>query len=173
MALLFSFWSFGFARGFDKHQLLKFCDESLGPVAGMLLVIGAGGGLNRVLVTAGVGGAVGSMAGLLNISPLVLGWLVAAVIRVATGSATIAISTAAGILAPMAVAHPEINREWLVLAMGSGSMTLSHLNDGGFWFVKQYLHLSVGETLRTWTVISTVLSLLGLLATLGLNAVLH
>jgi GntP family gluconate:H+ symporter len=171
-ALLLSFWSFGFARGFDRKCLLKFCDECLGPVAGMLLIIGAGGGLNRVLVTAGVGGAIASMTGLLHLSPLVLGWLVAALIRVATGSATVAISTAAGILAPMALASPGIHREWLVLAMGSGSLILSHVNDGGFWFVKEYLHLTVPETLRTWTVMSCVLSFLGLIGALVFDKLL-
>ena len=169
VALLFSFWSFGFARGFNRGHLLKFCDGCLGPVAGMLLVIGAGGGLNKVLVTAGVGGAIGAMTGLLHLSPLVLGWLVAALIRVATGSATVAISTAAGILAPMTLTSPGIHREWLVLAMGSGSLVLSHVNDGGFWFVKEYLHLTVPETLRTWTVMSCVLSVLGLIGTLVFN----
>jgi GntP family gluconate:H+ symporter len=162
VALLFAFWSFGFARGFDRARLLKFCDDSLGPVAGMLLVVGAGGGLNRVLVNAGVGGSVGSILGLLHVSPLVLGWLVAAVIRVATGSATVAITTAAGIMAPSVAVDPAIHRDWLVLAMGAGSLLLSHVNDGGFWFVKEYFRLTVAQTLRTWTVMTCALSVLGL-----------
>jgi GntP family gluconate:H+ symporter len=168
-SLLFSFWSFGWARGFDKSRLQKFCDECLGPVAGMLLVIGAGGGLNNVLVHAGVGGAIGGMAGLLHLSPLVLAWLVAALIRVSVGSATVAISTAAGILAPMAMADPSIHREWLVLAMGSGSTLLSHVNDGGFWFVKEYLHLTVPQTLRTWSVMTCVFSVVSLVVVLALD----
>ena len=168
-SLLFSFWSFGWARGFDKSRLQKFCDECLGPVAGMLLVIGAGGGLNNVLVHAGVGGAIGGLAGLLHLSPLVLAWLVAALIRVSVGSATVAISTAAGILAPMAMADPSIHREWLVLAMGSGSTLLSHVNDGGFWFVKEYLHLTVPQTLRTWSVMTCVFSVVSLVVVLALD----
>jgi GntP family gluconate:H+ symporter len=135
----------------------------------MLLVIGAGGGLNNVLVHAGVGGAIGGMAGLLHLSPLVLAWLVAALIRVSVGSATVAISTAAGILAPMAMADPSIHREWLVLAMGSGSTLLSHVNDGGFWFVKEYLHLTVPQTLRTWSVMTCVFSVVSLVVVLALD----
>jgi len=115
-----------------------------------------------VLTYSGVGDAIAALVEGLAVSPLILGWLVAALIRVATGSATVAISTAAGILAPVVVGGPETNRELLVLAMGAGSLILSHVNDGGFWLVKEYLNLSVPETLRTWTVMETVISVIAL-----------
>ena len=127
-----------------------------------LLVVGGGGGFARVLREAGVAGALGTLAGHLHLPPLIYGWLVAAFIRVATGSATVAITTAAGLLAPMLATHPEINRELLVLSLGFGSLFLSHLNDGGFWIVKDCLGLTVSQTLRTWTVTETIIGISGL-----------
>ena len=171
LAVLFSFWSFGRARGFNREQILKFSNDCLGPVAMILLVVGAGGGFNKVLVYSGVGGAIADLAKNSHISILLLGWLVAALIRVATGSATVAITTAAGIIAPIAAASTGVNLELLVLAMGAGSLILSHVNDGGFWFVKEYFNLTVAQTLRTWTVLETLISLIALALTLALSFV--
>lgn len=172
LAVLFALWSFGTARGFDREQLLKFSNDCLGPVAVILLVVGAGGGFNRVLVASGVGDAIAALAKGLPVSPLLLGWIVAALIRVATGSATVAITTAAGILAPIVLQTPGLNLELLILAMGAGSLVLSHVNDGGFWLVKEYLNLTVAQTLRTWTVLETVISIVALIFILLLNLVL-
>jgi len=169
VAVLFSFYSFGWARGFEAKQILKFTEDCLGPVAGVLLVVGAGGGFSRVLVAGGVGKAIAGFAQGAETSPLVLGWLVAMLIRVATGSATVAITTAAGIIAEYAHSKTGTNMELLVVAMGGGSLILSHLNDGGFWFVKEYFNLTVTQTLKTWTVIVTVASVVALLLTLLLN----
>ena len=172
VSVLFSFWSFGFARGFRREEIAKFSEECLGPVASVLLVVGAGGGFSKVLIYSGVGEAVAGLVKAAPVSPLILGWLVAALIRVATGSATVAISTAAGILAPVAASTPGLNLELLVLAMGAGSVILSHVNDGGFWLVKEYLNLTVTETLRTWTVMETVISVAALALVLVLNALI-
>jgi GntP family gluconate:H+ symporter len=171
LAVLFSLYSFGIARGFNRQQLLKFTDECLGPVATVLLVVGAGGAFNKVLVYSGVTTAIGDSIKGVSLSPLVLGWLVAVFIRVATGSATVAITTASGILAPIAARTPGTNLELLVIAMGAGSIILSHLNDGGFWFVKEYLGLSVSQTLKTWTVVETVISVVALIFVLLLNRI--
>jgi GntP family gluconate:H+ symporter len=171
LAFLFSCWSFGFARGFDKGQLLKFTNECLGPVAVVLLVVGAGGGFNRILVLSGVGNAIAGLVKDSVISPLVLGWVAAALIRVATGSATVAITTAAGIVAPLAAMKPELNLELLVVAMGAGSLILSHVNDGGFWFVKEYFNLTVPQTLKSWTVMETVVAVVALGLVLLLDCV--
>ena len=173
VAVLFSLFSFGFARGFDKDRILKFIDECLGPVAGIILIVGAGGGFSKVLVLSGVGNAIAEFAKGLDVSPLLLGWLVAALIRVATGSATVAISTAAGIIAPIAARVPGINLELLVLAMGAGSLVLSHLNDGGFWFVKEYFNMTVPQTLKTWTVMETIISVVALVLILLLDVCLR
>jgi GntP family gluconate:H+ symporter len=171
VAVLFALYSLGAARGFNRQQLLKFSNDCLGPTAAILLVVGAGGGFNGVLVASGVGKAIADSASRLPLSPLLLGWLVAALIRVATGSATVAISTAAGILAPIVAQTPGVNLELLIIAMGAGSLILSHVNDGGFWFVKEYFNMTVPQTLKTWTVVETVLSVVALLLTLLLAAV--
>ncbi len=162
LALFAAFAVFGRAVRYTRAQLLAFTEQSVAGIGMTLLVVGAGGGFARVLREAGVAGALGSLAGQLHLPPLVYGWLVAAFIRVATGSATVAITTAAGLLAPLLVTHPEINRELLVLSLGFGSLVLSHLNDGGFWIVKDCLGLTVGQTLRTWTVTETIIGVSGL-----------
>ncbi|MDP9177322.1 MAG: GntP family permease [Gemmatimonadota bacterium] len=162
LALLFSFWSLSRARHFTKEEVLKFCNDCLGPTATILLVIGAGGGFNSVLVQSGVGGAIATMATGTNASPLVLAWIVAALIRVATGSATVAMTTAAGIVAPIALATPGTNAELLVLATGAGSLVLSHVNDAGFWLIKEFFNMTVPQTLKTWTVAETIIGVAGL-----------
>src|SRR5262245_31527717 len=126
-AVLFSFYSFGFARGFSRDVLAKFANDCLAPVAAMLLVVGAGGGFSKVLDHSSVGKAIAQLAGSAQLSPLLLGWFVAALIRVATGSATVAITMAAGIVAPIAAGIPDVHLELLILAMGAGSTVLSHV----------------------------------------------
>lgn len=172
IAALFSFYSFGWACGFNRSQLLKFTEECVGPAASIMLVVGAGGGFSNVLDQAGVAKAIANLAGGLNLSPLVLGWLVAALIRLAVGSATVTITMTAAMLAPVADATPGTNRELLVIALGGGSLIASHLNDGGFWFVKDYFNMTVGQTLKTWTVLVTIVSVASLLLTLLVDAIL-
>src|SRR3990170_140859 len=171
LALLFSFWSLGRARRFTREEVLKFCNDCLGPTATILLVIGAGGGFNQVLIQSGVGRAIAEMALGSNASPLILGWTVAALIRVATGSATVAMTTSAGIVAPIALATPGTNAELLVLATGAGSLVLSHVNDAGFWLIKEFFNMTVPQTLRTWTVAETIIGVAGLAFTLLLGVV--
>ncbi|MBP2627042.1 MAG: gluconate transporter [Firmicutes bacterium] len=158
LALLFAFITFGFARNFKMEQISKFCDQSLPAMAGILMVIGAGGAFNKVLLDSGVGTEIAKAAGSLNLNPIVLGWLIAAMIRVATGSATVSMMAAAGIVAPMIPNFPGVSRELLVLAVGSGSLVASHVNDAGFWIVKEYFGMTVPQTLKTWTVLETILS---------------
>jgi GntP family gluconate:H+ symporter len=132
------------------------------PAAGILLVVGAGGGLSKMLDRGGVGAAVADVAKHAHVSPLLLGWCVAAAIRLAVGSATVAIATASAILAPVAAHHAGVNRELLVLALGAGSLFCSHVNDSGFWLVKESFHLTITETLKTWTLLETGIGLVGL-----------
>jgi GntP family gluconate:H+ symporter len=171
IALLFSFWSLARPRGFTREQVLKFCNDCLAPTATILLVIGAGAGFNQVLIASGVGSAVATIARGSHASPIVLAWVIAAVIRVATGSATVAMTTAAGLVAPIASAlgaRPEL----LVLATGAGSLVLSHVNDAGFWLVKEFFNMTVRQTLETWTVAETIIGVAGLVFTLLLSLVL-
>jgi GntP family gluconate:H+ symporter len=169
LALLFSFWSLTRARRFTKEDVLKFCNDCLAPTATIVLVIGAGGGFNNVLVQSGVGRAIAAISVGSHASPLLLAWTVAALIRVATGSATVAMTTAAGIVAPIAIATPGTNAELLVLATGAGSLVLSHVNDAGFWLIKEFFNMTVPQTLRTWTVAETIIGVTGLLLTLVLS----
>ncbi|MDP9892318.1 GntP family gluconate:H+ symporter [Variovorax boronicumulans] len=161
-ALLLSLYTFGFARGFTSKQIMKFVDDSLAPTAAIVLIIGAGGGFKQMLVTSGVGNAIGHMALNAQVSPILLAWLVAGLIRIATGSATVATITGAGIVAPLATLVPGVNLELLVLATGAGSLILSHVNDAGFWLVKQYFNMTVAETFKTWTVMETLISVVAL-----------
>jgi GntP family gluconate:H+ symporter len=172
LALLFSFWSLGGPRNFTKEEVMKFCNDCLGPTATILLVIGAGGGFNQVLVQSGVGGAIAGIAVGSHASPLILAWIVAALIRVATGSATVAMTTAAGIVAPIAALTPGTSAELLVLATGAGSLVLSHVNDAGFWLIKEYFNMTVPQTLRTWTVAETIIGVAGLGFTMLLSLAL-
>ena len=162
LALLFSFWSLGYRQHFTSDQILKFANDCLAPTATILLVIGAGGGFNRVLLESGVGKAIADVALGSHASPLLLAWIIAALIRVATGSATVAMTTAAGIVAPIALATPGTSAELLVLATGAGSLVLSHVNDSGFWLIKEFFNMTVPQTLKTWTVTETIIGIAGL-----------
>jgi GntP family gluconate:H+ symporter len=172
LALLFSFWSLGRARHFTRAEVMKYCNDCLAPTAPILLVIGAGGGFNQVLVQSGVGRAIATIAIGSHASPLILAWIVAALIRVATGSATVAMTTAAGIVAPIAIATPGTHPELLVLATGAGSLVLSHVNDAGFWLIKEFFNMTVPQTLKTWTVAETIIGVAGLGFTLLLSLAL-
>lgn len=171
LALLYSFWSLARPRHFTREDLMKFCNDCLGPTATILLVIGAGGGFNQVLIASGVGAAIAGVAIGSHASPLILAWIVAGLIRVATGSATVAMTTAAGIVAPIAIATPGTNAELLVLATGAGALILSHVNDAGFWLIKEFFGMTVPQTLKTWTVAETIIGVAGLLFTLILAAI--
>jgi GntP family gluconate:H+ symporter len=166
VATLFAMYTFGRRCGFDRHRILQFAEESLPPIASVLLVVGAGGGFGRVLDTAGVDTAIAQAIGGLALSPLVLGWVIAAMLRLSVGSATVACVTAASIMAPIAKALPDANVDLLVVAIGSGSLIASHVNDGGFWLVKEYLNMNVQQTVATWTLLETIISIAGLLGVL-------
>ncbi|NUU03696.1 GntP family permease [Herbaspirillum robiniae] len=171
IATLVSFWTFGKARGFGADQILKFTNECLAPIASITLVVGAGAGFGRILMDGGVSKAIVGIATDAHLSPLLLGWFVAALIRVATGSATVAMTTACGIVAPIVSSVGGTRPELMVLATGAGSLILSHVNDGGFWLVKEYFNMTVPQTFKTWTVMETLVSVVALLFTLALATV--
>jgi gluconate:H+ symporter, GntP family len=159
--VLLAMWSLGKRAGFDRKQTSAVIGGALPPIAGILLIVAAGGGFKQVLVDAGVGNVVADAAKDANINALVLGFLVAVGIRVATGSATVATITAAGIVAPLATTldRPEVSL--LALAIGAGSLFFSHVNDAGFWLVKEYFGMTVGQTIKTWSVMETIISVVG------------
>lgn len=162
--------AFGTAVGRTRQQLGDLVGSSFAPIAGILLIVGAGGGFKQTLVDSGVGDVIASGIADAGITPLLAGWLVAALIRIATGSATVATITAAGIMAPLATGLDPTTAALLVLAIGAGSVFLSHVNDAGFWLVKEYFGMTVGQTFKTWTLMESVLSVVALLVLLLLGA---
>lgn len=172
ISAFFAYWSLGLARGFGMKDILKFTDECFGPVAGILLVIGAGGAFNRVLLDSGLGVELGKVLASLPLSPLVLAWLVAAIMRFAVGSATVAMMTAVGIVTPVLAQHPGLDPAIVALAVGSGAICFSHVTDSGFWIVKEYFGLSVVGALKSYTLATCVASVVAISMTLFLSTVL-
>ena len=168
-ALLLAMVTFGTAVGFSPAVLGKKMGASLMPVVGVMLIVGAGGGFKQSLVDGGTGAAIARIALAAGLSTLLLGWIVAVLIRLATGSATVATVTAAGIVAPLAVGLPPAQLSLVVLSVGAGSLFFSHVNDAGFWLVKEYFGMTVGQTIKTWSLMETVISVVGLGLTYGLS----
>ena len=162
LAVIVAMFSFGYLRGFSRKAVSDLLGSSLAPIASIVLIIGAGGGFKQMLIASGIGDAIGKAAAGSAISPLVLGWSIAVGIRLATGSATVATVTASGLMAPVAAGIPGLQLPLLSLAIGAGSLFFSHVNDAGFWLVKEYFGMTVGETLKTWSVMETLLSVVGL-----------
>jgi GntP family gluconate:H+ symporter len=159
IGVLFSFVTLGKLRGFTRATIQRFSSECLAPTATITLLVGAGGGFGRVLQDSGVAQSIVALALLSHVPLLLLAWLLAALIRLATGSATVAMSTAAGIVAPIAAHSVGVHPELLAIATGAGSLIFSHVNDGGFWLVKEYFNMTVTQTLKTWSVCETIISI--------------
>jgi gluconate:H+ symporter, GntP family len=159
LAVVLAMITFGWAVGFDNKAISNRIGASLGPIAGIILIVGAGGGFKQTLIGAGVGTSIGKAANGSGVSVLVIGYLLAVAIRLATGSATVATTTAAGIVAPLAGGLPNTHLALLALAVGAGSLFLSHVNDAGFWLVNQSFRISVGDTFKTWSVMETLISI--------------
>jgi len=166
---LVSFVTLGRMRGFTRATILRFTNECLAPTATITLLVGAGGGFGRILQDSGVSQAIVNLALHTHVSLLLMAWMVAALIRLATGSSTVAMSTAASIVAPIALHTTGVRPELLALATGAGSLIFSHVNDGGFWLVKEYFNMSVTQTMKTWSICETIISVMGLVLTLVLS----
>ncbi|EWT06868.1 gluconate transporter [Intrasporangium chromatireducens Q5-1] len=161
IAVLFCYFFLGLGSGMGRERSSNTLGASLPPVAGIILIVAAGGGFKQTLVDAGVGNVIRDWATGVHFSALLLGWLVAVLIRLGTGSATVATITAAGIVGPLASTLSTNHLALLVLAVGCGSLFFSHVNDAGFWLVKEYFGLSVWETIKSWSVMETVISVVG------------
>ncbi|GAA4841507.1 gluconate:H+ symporter [Kitasatospora terrestris] len=171
-ATLLAMLTLGRAAGFSKDRISETVGGSLGPIAGIVFIVGAGGGFKQTLIDVGVGNAVSEWSSKWHISALLLGWLIAVLIRLATGSATVATITAAGIVAPLAADMSSTHAALLVLAIGAGSLFFSHVNDAGFWLVKEYFGMSVGQTIKSWSVMETVISVVAIVIIIPLGWVL-
>jgi GntP family gluconate:H+ symporter len=168
---LFSFITLGTMQGFSRATILKFSNVCIAPTATVTLLVGAGAGFGRILQDSGVSNAIILVAQHINVPILLLAWLLAALMRLATGSATVAMTTAAGIVAPLALHTPGVHPELLAIATGAGSLIFSHVNDGGFWLVKEYFNMSIADTIKTWSVCETIISVVALLLTVALSFV--
>ncbi|GLW73312.1 putative gluconate permease [Kitasatospora phosalacinea] len=171
-ATLLGMLTLGRAAGFDKGRISETVGSALGPIAGIVFIVGAGGGFKQTLIDVGVGQAVSEWSGKWHVSALLLGWLIAVLIRLATGSATVATITAAGIVGPLAAGMSTSHSALLVLAIGAGSLFLSHVNDAGFWLVKEYFGMSVGQTLKSWSVMETIISVVAIALILPLSLII-
>ena len=170
ISIFIAFYTFGIARGKSIPEIMKICENAILAIAMILLIVGAGGALKQILIDSGVGTYIGTLVADASLSPLVLAWLVAAVIRTACGSATVAALTAGGIAAPICAATGA-NPELMVLATGAGSLIFSPPNDPGFWLFKEFFGLTVKETVRTWCALETIIAIMGLIGVLVLNTV--
>ena len=168
IAVLVAIYTLGIARGRSMKTIMDSLSKSISSITMVLLIIGGAGALKQILVDSGVSDYIGSALSGSSISPLILAWLIATVIRICVGSATVAGMTAAGIVLPL-TSGTGVSPELMVLAVGAGSLMCSHVNDGGFWMFKEYFNLTIKETLSTWSVMETIVGVMGLIGVLILN----
>ena len=172
ISVFVAMFTFGRASGMNKETITKSVSDALPPIAGILLIVAAGGGFKQVLVDTGIGTRLADWAQGANISVLLLAWVLAVLIRLATGSATVATITASALMVSLMPGLSQGEISLVVLAIGSGSVFFSHVNDAGFWLVKEYFGLSVGQTIKSWSLMETVLSVTGLICVLLLGIVI-
>ncbi|MEO8302353.1 MAG: gluconate:H+ symporter [Rhizomicrobium sp.] len=172
LAVLLSMVTFGFRLGKDTREVGKLLSDALPPVSAIMLIIGAGGALKQMLIDVGLGTTIAHTSQLVNWSPLLLGWFTAVIIRLATGSATVATVTAAGLMAATVTSNPGLNPALLALSIGAGSMFFSHINDAGFWLVKEYMGMNLPDMFKSWSMVSTIISVLALVLIMALSLVM-
>lgn len=168
LTVLIGIYTLGIARGNSMEGIMKIFGSAVSGITMVLLIISGAGALKQILIDSGVSNYIGGLLELSSMSPLIIAWLIATLIRFSVGSATVAGLTTAGIVLPL-VQSSGVSPELMVLAIGSGSLMLSHVNDAGFWLFKEYFNLSVKETLSTWTVMETTIGVSGLIGVLILE----
>lgn len=171
VGVLVAMLTFGVGTGMGRREISETVSASLPPIAGILLIVAAGGGFKQVLVDTGIGTLLADWAKDADVSVLLLAWVLAVLIRLATGSATVATITASSLMVDLVQGMSTGETSLVVLAVGAGSLFFSHVNDAGFWLVNQYFRLSVGQTIKTWSLMETVLSVTGLVVVLLLSLV--
>ena len=168
LTVLVGTYTLGIARGLNMDGVMKIYGAAVSGITMVLLIIAGAGSLKQILIDSGVSEYIGNLLQITSMSPLVIGWLIATLIRFSVGSATVAGLTTAGIVLPL-VQSTGVSPELMVLSIGAGSLMLSHVNDRGFWLFKEYFNLNIKETLSTWTVMETSIGISGLLGVLILN----
>ena len=172
IAVIVGIFTLGGGAAMTRDQITKCIDGSLPPVAGIILIVAAGGGFKQVLIDTGIGTKLAEWATAANVSVILLAWLLAVLIRLATGSATVATITASSLMLGLVEGMSTGEVSLIVLAVGAGSVFFSHVNDAGFWLVKEYFGMSVGQTIKTWSIMETILSVVGLILVLLLGLVI-
>ncbi|MCE7864118.1 MAG: gluconate transporter [Bacteroidetes bacterium CHB5] len=165
-------FSLGILRGTQMKHIMNSYGESVKDITMVLLIMGGAGGLKQVLIDSGISNEIATMLDGLNAHPLVLGWIIASIIRVCVGSATVAGLTAAGIMLPF-IGRPDVDPNLMVLSIGAGSLMFSHVNDAGFWLFKEYFNLSIRDTVRSWSVMETIVAVCGLGGVMIINSILN
>src|SRR5699024_1242855 len=161
ISVLLAVYTMGIARQIPVKQVMASAEESIRSIGMMLLIIGGGGVFKQVLIDGGVGDAVANIFTDSSMSPILLAWIIAAILRISLGSATVAALTTAGLVIPL-MQGSDVNLALMVLATGAGSVIASHVNDAGFWMFKEFFGLTMKETFSTWTLLETVISVVGL-----------
>ena len=169
LSLAVATWTLGLSRGMKMQQLMDDYGGSVKDIAVILLIIAGAGTLKEVFTATGVDRNISSLVTGLSIDPLILGWLIAGVIRVSLGSATVAGMTAASLMQPVVAANPHVDPNLMVLAVGAGSLMFSHVNDSGFWMAKEYFNLSLKETILSWTLMEGIVGIVGIIGVLILE----
>ena len=169
LSLIMATYTLGIKQGKSMKQLAGIYGDAIKDISPILLIIAGSGAFKQVLTDSGVNNDITSLLQSSHMQPLILGWLLAAIIRVSLGSATVAGFTTAGIVAPLILLDHTINPNLMVLSVGAGSLFFSHVNDGGFWLFKEYFNLSIKDTIRSWSVMETIVSVIGLVGVLILN----
>ncbi len=171
LALMVATYTLGIRMGKTVKQIMDIYSEATKDISMILLIIAGSGALKQVLIDSGVSNQITVLLQGWHVQPLILAWLIAAVIRVCLGSATIAGLTTAGIVAPM-MAHLQVNPSLMVLSIGAGSLMFSHVNDAGFWLFKEYFNLSIKQTIRSWSIMESIVAVVGLAGVLTINSLI-
>lgn len=171
ISLAVATYTLGLNMGMPMKKIMDIYSDAVKDIAMILLIMSGAGALKQILTDSGVSGEIGMLLTGLDTHPLILGWAIACVIRICVGSATVAGLTAAGIIMPL-MGRPDVNPNLMVLAIGAGSLMFSHVNDGGFWLFKEYFNLSIKDTLRSWSVMETIVAIVGMIGVLILNALI-
>ena len=171
ISLAVATYTLGLRLGMSMKKVMDIYSEAVKDIAMLLLIMGGAGTLKQILTDSGVSNEIGSLLNGMDVHPLVLGWSIACVIRVCVGSATVAGLTAAGIVMPL-LGRPGVDPNLMVLAVGAGSLMFSHVNDAGFWLFKEYYNLSIKDTIRTWSLMETIVAIAGLIGVMTLEYLL-
>jgi Gnt-I system high-affinity gluconate transporter len=168
ISLAVATYTLGLRMGMKMKRIMDIYVDAVKDITILLLIMGGAGSLKQILIDSGVSAEIATLLNGLDVHPLILGWTIACVIRVCVGSATVAGLTAAGIVVPL-LSQPGVNPNLMVLAVGAGSLMFSHVNDSGFWLFKEYFNISIKDTIKSWSLMETIVAIAGIIGVMILN----